>query len=433
MCVPTQVELVMTCLSKSSKQQHGAALMLLVFIIAIVMTTYLVKSFNSEALKAERKQQVARNLASAKDALMAWAVSNELHPGQFPYPDRLETTTPIYDGRGDCGGNPISNFSLLLGQLPIYGSDGCVSPVEGLGIDAGDGYGNRLWYAVSPNLVHIYSPSVDPVINPETMNSATWLEVRDRNGALVSNRVAAVIIAPGEAIGNQSRSNTATVDNFLDGFQIGANTYSNSDFDDIDEDFIIGDALEHVDDNDPTYTGQYLFNDQLVYITIDELMVALEKRVARDAIFRLREHFNNKGYFPYATLEGDNACGGSMELKGKLPLDACPVTANSLSLPSWFKDNDWDELLFYAVSSDCTESATVPRCTSGTLTVGSQPNVNALLITTGAPITPPQNRPNSFGDYLEGGNADAEFDDVFDAVGTPLTSNYNDQMFIVAP
>lgn len=104
-----------------AENQRGAALILLVFILAIAMTAYLVKTFNSETLKVEQEQRVAKRLAEAKEAIIAWAVSNSDHLGQLPYPDRRETTTPNYDGFSDCGGDINNDQTFLFGQLPIYG------------------------------------------------------------------------------------------------------------------------------------------------------------------------------------------------------------------------------------------------------------------------------------------------------------------------
>jgi hypothetical protein len=291
-------------------RQGGAALIFIVFILAIALTTYVLKAMNTQTIQVDHQQRVRERLNVAKQALIAWAVANKEYPGQMPYPDRLENVSPIYDGSSDCAGsNPLNNYSLLIGQLALYGSDGCVSfkQSEGLGVNVDDGYGNNFWYAVSPNLLHNYAPTgsqtPDPVINSDTMDTATWLIVRDHNGNVVSDRVAAVIIAPGEAIGNQSRSNTATIDNYLDTFQKNGSFYSNRDFDDLDEDFIMSAPQSTIDDNDTSYTRPYLFNDQLVYITIDELMGALEKRVVREAISRLRDFFGDYGYLPYASFD----------------------------------------------------------------------------------------------------------------------------------
>lgn len=436
MCVPTQAELVMVCLSKLIRKQRGAALILLVFILAIAMTTYILKTSNSESMKAEREQTVTKNLAEAKEALIAWAVSNSDHFGQLPYPDRRETTTPNYDGYSDCGGDIINNKTFLIGQLPIYGqTTPCVLPQRGLGVNTLSWQGHRLWYAVSINLVHNHLTSSDPIINPDIINSPAnpWLQIRDMDGNVISNRVAAVVIAPGEALGGQDRAGVATIDNFLDSFQKGGAVYSNQDYDSADEDFFVADSQMRVDEDDPSITQPYLFNDQLVYITIDELMIALERRAAQEVKHQLKRYYADLSYYPYATNGSSQACMDN-QLFGGLPLDDCStpglLSYFTASGSNWFTANRWEAFMYYALSSNCSLSS--PGCTSGFLQVGNKTNINALVISTGATLLG-QSRPSlDLNDYLDSPeNADADLN--YDAVGTPLTSAYNDQMFIVAP
>lgn len=423
-----QAELMMTCLSKAERKQNGAALILLVFILAIAMTTYLVKTFNSDRLKVDQEQRVMQNLADAKEALIAWAVSNSINPGQMPYPDRAGGGG--YDGRSDCLlPNTTFNYNFLIGQLPIYGQTApCISPQTGLGVNSQDAHGNRLWYAVSRNLVRKYdTPATNPIINSSIVSNPTypWLRVLDKNGNPISNRVAAVVIAPDDVIGSQSRSNTATRDNFLDQFQIGATMHSNHDYDQPNEDFFIVDGLTE-------------FNDKLVYITIDELMVALEKRVAREVVASLSRYYfdsaanSENRYYPYATI-GTNTCVDG-QFYGGLPLTPCATADIASYLPVWFTQNQWENFMFYAISSNCSQLN--PGCVSGNLIVGTTTNVNALIISTGGAINTvikDQVRPStSPDDYLDSAE-NADGDSIYDAVGTPLTNTYNDQMFIVSP
>jgi hypothetical protein len=427
--------------------QNGAALIIIIFILAIAFTSYILKEMNTQSIQMEHQKLVRKNLNIAKHALLAWAVANRQYPGQMPYPDR-GTDVEGYDGKSDCSGsNPINNQSLLIGQLPMYGSTGCISfsVTEGLAAEVDDGYGNRLWYAISPNLMHNYAPTgaqlSDPVINSDTMNSATWLRVLDNNGNLVSDRVAVVIIAPGEALGNQSRSINATSDQYLDTFQKNGNTYSNSNYDTPNEDFIMGASMDKVSEADLSYTRPYLFNDQLVYITIDELIVALEKRVGAQVVASLNEYYVNSNpnplnrHYPYAAayqLTGTTACIDN-QLFGQLPLSGCSTPDLAAYLPPWFTQNKWEEVTFYTLSTDCSSANLGCDTSFGKLSVGTNANVNALVITTGATLVG-QNRPTVIpSDYLEGQNANVGTDLIFDAVGTPIASTYNDQMFIVAP
>ena len=260
-------------------KQRGGALILIAFMIGIMLTAFLIKNFSANSIKAEQDAKTMEALGNAKDGLISWAVSHSTAPGQMPWPDRRELTSPNYDGQSDCSN---ANFNLLnsasepnfLGQIPTIASTTPCQVYPGVGNRFLDSSGNNLWYAVSRNLVRRYSPpAADPVINPGIINSPTypWMIVRNSAGDIISDRVAVVIIAPGPALPGQDRSGAAPLPvNFLDQVTIGANTYSNFDYAVDAEDFIIGDITSGT------------FNDHLVYITVDELMYALENRVANE-------------------------------------------------------------------------------------------------------------------------------------------------------
>lgn len=307
-------------------KQTGATLILMAFIIALATTVYLLKAYDPDRLRIEQDKKTYLALNEAKQALIAWAVNNTANPGQMPFPDRNGDGN--YDGRSDCP-SPVSPFSysLLIGQLPIYGqTNPCVSPQTGLGINVKDGSGNALMYAVSRNLVHKYdAPTSNPIINPSIITSPNypWMKVLDANGAPVSNRVAAVIIAPSAAIGVQNRTGAASVDNYLDTFKIDSVTFSNSNYVTADEDFVINRKDEDV-------------NDRLVYITIDELMYALEKRVLEEAKNKLTAFYQANNYYPFAAGLGltanQNQCVQG-NYRGLLPVVAptdhtCGCTAD---------------------------------------------------------------------------------------------------------
>ena len=270
--------------------QKGATLILMAFIIGLVTTVYLLKSYNPVSIKIEQNKKTYEALAEAKEALIAWSVSNSINPGQLPYPDR--NADGNYDGKSDCP-SPVSPFSysFLIGQLPIFGqTNPCISPQVGLGIDNLDKQGNRLWYAVSRNLVHKYNPpTLNPIINPSIIQTPTypWLRILDQNGLLISDRVVAVIVAPNVPVGNQNRVGLAGVINYLDTFLIGAVTFSNSDYDSDNEDFVLNKKAIDV-------------NDQLIYITADELIYALEKRVLEEVKNKLTAFYKANNYYPFA-------------------------------------------------------------------------------------------------------------------------------------
>lgn len=310
-------------------REKGAALILMMFILGFALAAFIIKTFDTDSLKAQQEEKTMLALGQAKEALIAWSVSHPNWPGIMPFPDRRETSSPPnYDGKSDCVTSGL-NQSHLIGMLPILGDSPCVSPQNGLGLQSYgvvnicesnatscDPSGTRLWYAVSKNLIRTSGTASTPVINPGIINTAgPWLRVLDQNGNLVSDRVAAVIIAPGPAISSQNRSGSAPLpNNYLDQITIGGTTYSNFDYDSDDEDFIIGDVT----------TGT--FNDRLTYITIDELMASIELRVAAEAREALQRYQTSVGRFPYAAplgSAGNYSCVDATAT-GLLPLDSNP-------------------------------------------------------------------------------------------------------------
>lgn len=309
-------------------KQTGAVLILMAFIVGLAATAYFVKSFNAISSQTYQDKTTYLTLSAAKKALIAYAASNRDFPGQLPFPDRNSDLN--YDGFSDCN-SPTSNFSyaLLIGQLPVFGqTNPCIAPQAGVGADFTDMQGNRFWYAVSRNLVHKYeSPAADPIINPSIINNPIypWLKVFDAQGRLISNRVAAVIIAPQNIVGSQNRaSSTAGATEFLDTATIGASTFSNADYDTADEDFIAAMDSRNLNSADTTYTRPYDFNDKLVYITIDELIAATTRRAASDMQYLLNKYQTNNARYPYAANLGssfNNHDSIGISNAGMVPID----------------------------------------------------------------------------------------------------------------
>lgn len=321
----------------NAKTESGAALIMLLFIVGLGLSSYLLKSVDSAKLKRDRTQKTMQSLGDAKQALIAWAVNNSVNLGQLPFPDRARGGG--YDGFSDCSpsGTAFNNpatYRFLIGKLPVYGQTSpCVGQQVGLGLDNNDDLDNRLWYAVSRNVVHQYEylsadPRSNPIINPSIIHHPTyaWLKVLDRNGQLISDRVVAVIIAPGNNLGSQNRADGATPDQFLDGFTKNGVQFANSDYDSADEDFVMGDAVESIDTHDISFSQPYLFNDQLVFITIDELIQAINKRVFAESKWLLNAYEHNNGFFPNAadlltsTMESNHYAAG-INQSGFVPFD----------------------------------------------------------------------------------------------------------------
>jgi len=320
-----------------AKYEQGAALIMLIFVMGLALTSYVLKTVNPDKLKRDREQKVMQSLGEAKVALVAWAVNNSVNLGQLPFPDRAGGGG--YDGFSDClpSGTTFrdpESYQFLMGKLPVYGQTSpCVGQQVGLGLDNNEHLENRLWYAVSRNVVHQYEYLSDdsrsnPMINPSMIHHPAypWLKILDRNGQLISDRVAAVIIAPNDNLGMQSRVEGTTSNQFLDAFYKDGQSYANHDYDSADEDFVMGDSVTTIDTQDVSFGQPYLFNDQLVYITIAELIKAINKRVLEEGKWLLSAYQAKNGYFPNAadltavTVKNDAYIAGENQA-GFVPFD----------------------------------------------------------------------------------------------------------------
>jgi type II secretory pathway pseudopilin PulG len=287
------------------RRERGVALLFVLLVLMLAMAGVLLAHLESAQarLRVQRDEQTTAALAEARAALIAYALSNPDAPGQLPYPDRDGDAN--FDGESDCVNTGTTvTATHLIGRFPIVGqlsTSGCASlQDQRLDLDLRDGDGERLWYAVAPYLLfngesYELPPGGTPVgtrINtgladvpgavtpPFPATSSGWLVVYDAQGNVLSNRVAAVIIAPGAALEGQGGRNAATpdADQYLDEVDVGGTLYRNHDTDRV---FI---SYPH---SDTTAAPGDLFNDRLVYITVDELMPKVEQRVLAEVSMAL--------------------------------------------------------------------------------------------------------------------------------------------------
>lgn len=282
----------LSCRGRPRRRQSGIALLAFSVLLAIVSVGLLVERLSTRSQNNTARERASNEvLAHAKANLIAWSVSHPTEPGRLPWPDRNGDGN--YDGASDCVTTGFSS-AHLLGRFPHAG-DAAPCDVVSLGSFDVDGFGEPLWYAVSRNLLwNRGQAATDPPLNPGLLDAGAsypWLTVRDENGNVLSNRVAAVIIAPGGVVANQARSGAApSPGQYLDSVTVGATTYDNSD---ADLDFIM------YPDSRKTSTDSDSFNDQLIYITVDELMRPVEQRVLGDAAVALQAYRTSRGRYPW--------------------------------------------------------------------------------------------------------------------------------------
>lgn len=324
---------------KSVTRQHGIVLLLVVLIMLAIGGVAILGTISGGAGSALRSQQKLTSnadiLAAARAALIGYAVNGTAglgnRPGQLPNPDTLQNTN--YDGLSDttsCLNGAVANGLPALSGVPAQVATlHCLGRLPwkqlGLAIDGASGpdvLGIVPWYAVSQNLAdpNPAAPCMG-ILNPSTASASTttfscaattgpawpWLKVCDASGRLLSDRVAFVLIVPGELLQttgrNQARVVTATGTNpqgygqpgdFLDAIPLPSGWAS------------LPVAQRCTGYDNAALTGEFVsaaasasFNDQLIYVTVDELMLDLEKLVANEIREELAGFRTAYGGYPW--------------------------------------------------------------------------------------------------------------------------------------
>jgi type II secretory pathway pseudopilin PulG len=286
----------------SHSQQQGVAMLILVFMIALALTSYLVSGLNSETLKRNQEAKTAQALVVAKDALIGRAITDMERPGSLPCPDT--------SGDGSA--------ELFVGnQCPAYVG---WFPWRTLGTsELLDGNGDRLLYALSRN--HRDHASAQP-LNLNTIGGLTL----DGVGDYVS-----IIFAPGRLIAGQNRPNNL-IQNYLDGQNA---------------------------DGDDTFTrmANANMNDRVLTLTRNELMEKIALRLLGEikgsTTWGLNAYYAFAGEYPYADDSTDgfsdvDVLNGIPTYQGhtNTSLAFSPETTTMLS------QNGWLPLINYQLTND---------------------------------------------------------------------------------
>ena len=330
--------------------QRGYIAILLIAVIGMAASTWFVASFSVNTVRLERERKNTAALALAKQALIGRATIDNSLPGSLPCPDlvtHIAGNNMPDDGIADLfAGN---NCPSYVGRLPW----------RTLGLpDLRDADGERLWYALSPNfrdyagLVHI---------NDTTVGTLSV------SGANPVANIAAIIFSPGAALGNQLRSGGANQNNVVH-YLDGINAMGGPDF------------VAHATD-----AG---FNDRLATITVADLMVVVEKRVAFELTKALNSYFLANSTLPTPALPNDVTClpGGDATLclpsgviaPGLLPRNLSPGAGwPGVTFPAWFNPS-WRTSVSYAVAAECTS---LPACSSTTFSAMTDAGIFAPKVT----------------------------------------------------
>lgn len=321
-------------------RQRGAVLMIMIVILVVGVVTALVGSLSISAIRTAQQKQTSAALTQAKDALIGFAIkvqisssdiacaatSNCPRPGDLPCPD-MDNDGVAETSCGDASGS--TGQASRLGRLPW----------KTLGLpDLRDGSGERLWYAVSNNFKNNTRTTCNNSNLTGCLNSDTpgTISVFASDGTLINDAgaagtgVAAVVIAPGEAL--QRTDKSATQDRSSAGINDPLNYLEvfNDYLDKINAGYphtLINEDNANFSDGSSTNgfiqgpikllsglgsdSDRMVVNDQLLVVTQDNIMQPVQKRVAGEVKNCLLEYValpQNRaspssgwwGYFPWA-------------------------------------------------------------------------------------------------------------------------------------
>jgi hypothetical protein len=240
-------------ISPPKRRQRGAILLIMLVIMVIGALALFVSSLNSSNPQISRNKETADALAKAKEALIARAVADLTSPGSLPCPDA--------DGDGSADLFSGNQCPYYIGKLPW----------KTLGLpDLRDGSGEELWYAVSPNFRDFASA------NPINSDTQGTLNI---TGTTTASNVIAIVFSAGNVLSGQDRSSTPAACTTT-GTSIAANLCATN--------YLEGSNANLSTAATPntayqTAASSSTFNDQMIYITHEQLFAPVEIRIAREA------------------------------------------------------------------------------------------------------------------------------------------------------
>jgi hypothetical protein len=247
---------------RAPRLQRGAALLLLLAVLVLGASWFMVSRMNALSagiFTASNRNHNALVLSQAKQALIGYVAMNaaqagENNPGRFPCPEGAALVGTTAEGiSAPYVGPPNASTCATVGRLPW----------RTLGLDKlVDASAEPLWYVVSPGW-QLVTSTTSLTINSNTIGQ---LNVDGQANAAV-----ALIIAPGAAMNvlasagctarNQARASPSpTIDarDYIECFNSGTSTFTTT---------------------GPTTS----FNDQVVRITVADVMPAIEAAIASRA------------------------------------------------------------------------------------------------------------------------------------------------------
>ena len=361
-------------------KQRGQAFLIMVALLAMLGTSIFITFASRPSSQLRDAERTQRVLTTARDALIGYAASSPMRPGQLPCPD-LATNVPGVnipnDGIADDRDTTTGLCPSDIGRLPW----------KTLGIeDLRDSAGERLWYTASPAFTRdeaLCPNNPNNPLAPCPLNSDTrgTLKVYLETKATEKYPEAvAIVFAPGPSIGTQVRSgaNQNNPANYLD----TTATVSNATL----PEFIIAQNSDRLPQSPPPAP----FNDQLLVIDTTHLIPIMETRVARTMLKMLTDY---KAAFPGKYTGADRHMDNEEDddvFRGWLPI--CQAEPKdwedpdiNVPVPAWLARNDWWKIVYFAVAPDLTVHCPGSSAGCGMLTLDSPTNFKeVILITPGA-------------------------------------------------
>jgi hypothetical protein len=387
---------------RHSHLQKGAALIIFLTIMVLGISAILLSELNTNTdLKLDNQAQTTQVLTQAKEALIGYAAhyydtvstagdSRKGWYGFLPCPD-TDNNSAYPEGveHGNCVGLDKSS----LGRLP-WRTLG-LPPLR-------DGAGECLWYAISGP----YKNATTDAVRTNMLNEDTngLFEVLRSDGTTTpstlvgetpQDRAVAVIIAPGQRLSSQSRHPEP------DGnVEICGGNYTASNYLDLESTANINNAnfstdADTVNQFITTQDNESPINDQIVYITREELWSHVRKRtdfmenmqnLTRTVAQCLAEYANSStdrrlpwaapmsltDYRDDATYDDQSALlsgrlpdivNDSNSTHPKLMTECSLITADDELLKLW---QNWKDHLFYAIADahKPDASSSTPTCTT---------------------------------------------------------------------
>jgi hypothetical protein len=306
--------------------------MLAIVALLLVGATYLLLgSLNAASLRVDRDAATREAMFKAKDALIAYAVSDINRPGELPCPDVNDDGKLIISE--DLVGSACAS---LVGRLPW----------STLGLpDLRDGNGERLWYALSNDF---HANGAVP-LNSDTAYRAgsSSLSV---TGTQPASNVVAIVFSAGAPL--QRADGVSQVRGCTQGVNCDATskcTTSPASLTPKCNPVNFLDVLGGVDNaalstSFVSGADSASFNDRVLPVLSDDIMALVQKRAGRELAGHLRNHFDawqsattvsaTKGFYPWAAPFADPTSakpGQNSTLNGLLPLDSTAVVWESAS------------------------------------------------------------------------------------------------------